>query len=100
MFVECKYSLNSKLQPCGFFADDCWVRCIIDVLHVNGERALALDHKTGKRKPASRQLKLSALLIFAHHPEVQLVKTGFFWLKTQERDVEEYRREQIPELWN
>lgn len=99
MRVECKYALSKKVQPCTFFAKDVWCRAIIDVLHINGDTARALDHKTGKRKPDSRQLKLTALMVLAHHPEINTVKTAYFWLTTRERDSETYTRDQWDELW-
>ena len=61
--------------------------------------AYALDWKTGKRKPDSQQLRLFALLVFAHYPHVQECKTEFVWLKTGERDDAVYRREQEAEMW-
>jgi hypothetical protein len=99
LFVEQELALNTKLQPCDFYSSDTWVRGICDVLHIQEHRALAMDHKTGKRKADSRQMKLMALLIFAHYPQVEEVKVGFFWLKTHEKDTDKFVRAQIPQLW-
>lgn len=100
MLVECKYAINRSLAPCDFFAADVWCRAILDVITINGDRASVLDHKTGKRRKDSRQLKLSALMVFLHHPEVEVVKTAYFWLKERAADGETYARVEIPELWN
>jgi hypothetical protein len=100
MFVECKYAINAKFEPVDFFADDVWCRCILDVLHINGEMARIIDHKTGKRKHDTRQLKLNALLVMIHHPKVQVVKTGYAWLKDVDIDVETYVRVDEAQLWN
>ncbi len=62
-------------------------------------RNMIPTHNTGKRKPDSRQLKLFALLIFAHFPEIVQCKTDFIWLKTNEIDSAVYTREQEGELW-
>lgn len=62
-------------------------------------RRMIPTHNTGKRKPNSRQLKLFALLVFMHHPQINTVKTEFVWLKTGERDAETYTRDQEAELW-
>lgn len=99
MYVERKYGLTKALKPCAFHAPDVWCRGILDVLHVNGEQARVLDHKTGKRKQDGWQLKLAALLVFAHHPEVQRVKTGYMWLKDEVLDPMEYSREQEGFIW-
>jgi putative RecB family exonuclease len=99
MHVECEYALDSSLNPVDKFGRSVFVRGIIDVLHLDGANAYALDHKTGKRKPDSKQMKLMALLIFAHHAEVMRVKVGFFWLKVNAKDTETFTRADIPRLW-
>jgi len=99
MYVECKYAITTQLLPCDFFAKDVWCRAILDVIHINGESASVIDHKTGKRKVNARQLKLSALMVFLHHPDVQAVKTGYFWLKDRVFDTEHYVRKNEAELW-
>jgi hypothetical protein len=96
---EQQFALNRALAPCDWFAEDVWCRGIVDVLLIRGSRAYALDWKTGKRKPDSQQLRLFALLVFAHYPHVQECKTEFVWLKTGERDDAVYRREQEAEMW-
>lgn len=99
LHVECKYAITKEFKPTGFFSEDVWCRGIIDVLHINGERARVLDHKTGKRKQDGRQLKLCALLVLAHHPEVQSVKVGYMWLKDGALDVDEYQRTDEGFMW-
>ena len=69
------------------------------MLHVDGETAWVLDHKTGKRKPDSKQLALFALLVFYHYPSVNKCNTAFMWLKSNQKDTDTFYREQIPELW-
>jgi hypothetical protein len=100
MYVEYEMCLNNKLQPCKAFDPGVFVRGYADVLHVDGAVARVMDHKTGKRKPGSRQMKLMALMVFHHFPEVMRVKVGFFWLKVDAKDTDEFTREQVPELWN
>jgi len=100
MLSECKYAINRELQPCDFFASDVWCRCIIDVLVLEPPFALATDHKTGKRKRDSTQLKLCALMVFAHHPEVQTCLTRFDWLNEKAQDKEVFQREDETLLWS
>lgn len=99
MLVEKELAITKDLKPCAMDDPDAWCRGIVDVLHINGPVARVLDHKTGKRKPDSKQLALFALLVFYHYPEVHVCKTGFMWLKTKEKDVAVYHRNDIPELW-
>ena len=96
---ERQYAIGKDLKPCDWFSPDVWCRGIIDVLLLKGDRAYALDWKTGKRKAGSKQLKLFALMVFLHHPEINSVKTGFVWLKEGASDYETYTRDQEAELW-
>lgn len=96
---ERQYAIGKDLSPCDWFDKEVWCRGIIDVLLIKGDKAWALDWKTGKRKPNSKQLKLFALLVFLHHPEINTVKTSFMWIKTGESDHETYTREQEADLW-
>lgn len=98
-FVERKYALDRGVQPCDFFAPSVWCRGIIDVLTLEGSVAWVDDHKTGKRKKEMQQLIIFALLVFYHHPEIDLVHTAFHWIKTDEKDSETFHRSQIAELW-
>lgn len=98
-FVEVQYAINTRMEPCGWFDKDVWCRGILDFMTIRGSQAVVLDHKTGKRKPNSRQLKLFALLVFIHHPEVDEVLSKFAWLKTGTVDTEIYFRRQVDELW-
>lgn len=99
MYVEHEMNLDSNLNPCDKFAKNVFVRGIADVLHVRDGTARVMDHKTGKRKPDSKQMKLMALLTFAHFPTVDRVRIGFFWLKTAEKDTLWYTRSEIAALW-
>lgn len=96
---ERQYAIGKDLKPCDWFSTDVWCRGIIDVLLVNGDRAYALDWKTGKRKLGNKQLKLFALLVFLHHPEISSVKTGFVWLKEGLSDYETFQRSDEAALW-
>lgn len=99
LLPEQQLAINKELQPCDWMDKRVWCRGIIDVLLIKGDRARAIDWKTGKRKPNSRQLKLFALLIFIHYPQVMKVKTDFIWLATNEIDSEHFTRNQEAELW-
>jgi len=98
-FYEEQMSLNRLLRPVTWFAPDVWVRGILDVLIVNGETAVALDWKTGKVKPDVTQLKLFALLTFAHFPGVTTVSTVFQWLKFNTSTTDIFHRKDIDSLW-
>ena len=79
---EYKMGLTKDLQPCKFFADDCWYRGIVDLLIINGDKARIIDYKTGKSAKYADvgQLELMALCIFKHFPQVKSVKAGLLFV--------------------
>lgn len=102
ILVEQKLGLTKKLEPCDFFDNqNIWVRAIGDYVCINtsGTRALILDYKTGKRK-LTDQLKLLALVLFQHYPNLETVDAGFVWIKLLGKiDVETYHRKDRARLW-
>jgi len=97
--VELELGVNKRLEPCDFLDPDVWCRGIVDVLVRNDGVAYVGDHKTGKRKPNSKQLKLFAALVFAHYPDVHTCRTAFHWIKTDEVDKVTFNRLQVLEMW-
>lgn len=98
--VEMKIGVNANFGATGFFANDVWCRGVIDVAIVNGDKAVILDWKTGKPKPGSDQLKLSAGMAFAEFPQVKSVETGFVWLKNNKVDRDTFTREHVGDIWS
>lgn len=78
-----------------------WVRGIVDLLIVDGDYAFIVDYKTGSnRYPDPKQLKLMALMTFAHFPNVNNIKAGLLFVAHDSFMEEEYTRGQIPKLWS
>jgi hypothetical protein len=101
MYVEHMAAVDTKLEACDFWdRKNCFMRGKIDVMHIHGNRASLLDHKTGKRKPNSGQMRMMALLVFLLFKEVQRIRVAFAWLKTNEFDAENFTRADIPMLWS
>jgi hypothetical protein len=99
-FAERQIALDRNFEVVPWFSKSAWVRAVLDVSKVGPEAVLVLDYKTGKRKPNSDQLMLSAAILFHVHPKVERVISGFLWLKTKEVDKATYTRDQLPSMWN
>lgn len=97
--TEQQLAITYTFRPTEWFAADVWCRGILDAVWIDGDVAKIVDWKTGKRKRDSGQLKLFALLLFAHRPEVERVNTSFVWLTNGKMDVEKYHRKDVPILW-
>jgi len=99
-YPEFKMALNREKLPCDFDDDNRWVRGIADLLIVDGESAFIVDYKTGSNKyPDPKQLKLMALMVFSHFPEVKHIKAGLLFVMHNSFTSEEYVREDIDKLW-
>jgi hypothetical protein len=98
---ELRMALNFDKKACKWSAEDCWVRGIVDFLVVDGEDAFIVDYKTGSNKYADpKQLKLMALMVFEHFPQVNNVKAGLMFVMNNSFITEEYDRETKDDLWN
>jgi ATP-dependent exoDNAse (exonuclease V) beta subunit len=99
-YCEYEMALTKEKTPCEFEDSNRWVRGIADLLIVDGDTAFIVDYKTGSNKyPDPKQLKLMALMTFAHFPEVNHVKAGLLFLAHNQFIPEEYKREDIDKLW-
>lgn len=97
---EVKFALTVNLEPTRYFADDCWVRGVLDLKVVNGDKAVVVDWKTGKPKNDAGQLRLFAAAAMALHPQVSAVRTGYAWLAHGLLDREDFNRGQFTEMWD
>jgi hypothetical protein len=90
-----------RITPCAFDDPEYFVRGIVDFLVIDGDTAFIVDYKTGSAKyPDLKQLKLMAIFVFAHHPEVMHIKAGLLFVAHNMFIDEEYKRSQVEELWD
>ena len=93
--VELKLACDAQLGQCGYFDRTVWVRANVDVLIVKPPVVMAIDWKTGKIKPESQQLALTALMVMSHYPDVDHVITKYVWVGSGDpapETVEHYTR--------
>jgi hypothetical protein len=89
VLVEHKLACTFQLKPCEYFSriDKVWLRAQADLLVINNLHALSVDWKTGKEPdprfellPPNFQLRLTAMLIFLHFPDVERVESRYVYL--------------------
>lgn len=101
--TEFEMGITENLAPCEFNAEDVWWRGICDLNIMNGEKAFAIDYKTGSLKSLRYadmgQLELMALGVFAHFPEVQKVKAGLLYVVANKMIKDTFVRDDVPKLW-
>lgn len=99
-YPEHKMALHPSKTPCDFDDEKRWVRGIVDLLIVDGESAYIVDYKTGNNKyPDPKQLKLMALMTYAHFPAVDKIKAGLLFITRNSFVQEEYARSDMSKLW-
>lgn len=101
ILVENKLALREDLSACEFFDNDAWYRGVADVIKKAGPVAAVVDWKTGKIKEDGVQLALMAACVFAHHPEIQMCRTEFVWLKEGGAITRaDFSRNDMVSVWN
>lgn len=96
---ELETAVDINLNACGFWDKDAWNRGYEDIVITHENKALTVDYKTGKFKPRSRQLDLSALRIFAKFPEIDIVHSAFAYLQTNQWVRDTFHRADYYKLW-
>jgi len=98
---ENKLGLTADLEPCGFFDKKVWWRGIADIIILQGDRALTIDYKTGKKSQYAdlKQLEVLSLAIFKHFPQVKKVKAGLLFLFADDFVKADYSQDNQDEAW-
>lgn len=99
ILVEQQMAIRNDFSPTTWFGSDAWYRGIGDVIKIVGPVAVVVDYKTGKIKEDGVQLALMAACVFAHHPEVQKIRTEFAWLKEGAVTRADFAREDMVSVW-
>lgn len=96
---ELKLALTQALEPTDFFAKNVWVRAILDLLVINGKRAILVDWKTGKPKDDFEQLKLAAAVVSRYLPEIEDFTLVYEWLRHNKSSPLTMKKEHMRAVW-
>lgn len=96
---EMKLCLNTSFEPVGWFADDAWVRAVVDLLIVDGDTVTIVDWKTGKIRIDWTQLQLTAAIVSRLMPEIKKFNMVFVWLAQSKLSSEVILKEDIRDVW-
>lgn len=99
-YAELKLGINRAMQPCGFFDAAVWGRSAADIVVIKGDLAWVGDWKTGKKREKELQVKICAMFIFKHYPQVQRIHACNIWLKPNEiGELYRFYREKETDYW-
>jgi hypothetical protein len=99
LLVEQQLAITKELNPTEWFSKTAWYRGIADVIKISGPVALVVDYKTGRIQEDGSQLALMAQCVFAHHPDVQKIRTEFWWLKEDAETRADFTRDDMVKVW-
>lgn len=103
---EMKLALTREFVPCDFFSPKVFVRAVIDLTIIQdgkpdqeGKTAIVVDYKTGKVKDDPTQIGLNAAVLSRWMPEVNLFKTIYVWLQSEQLTPKTYTFSMLPAVW-
>lgn len=99
ILVEQQLAITSDFAGTEWFSKTAWYRGIADVIKIVGPVAVVLDWKTGKILEDGVQLALMAQCVFAHHPDIQKIRTEFVWLKEDATTRADFSRDDMIKVW-
>lgn len=97
---ECKWAVTKELRPTAWFSEVAWLRSIADAVKIDGEVALVVDFKTGKSINVDPiQLVLVSLIMLAHYPKIQCIRSDFIWLQEDSQTTQVLYRHEAADQW-
>lgn len=100
--AEQQMALKIDLTPCGWKDPDVWVRGIADILVLDEPKKLAwvADYKSGSNKyPDKDQLDLMSILVFQHHPWVEVVQSALLFVVKNSLVKHKVHRREADAIW-
>lgn len=100
-FVENQLALNVNLKPTGWFDNDVWARCIVDLAIVakDQKRALLVDWKTGRMSDDFTQQQAAAAIFHRFHGYLEEIDLMYYWIKEGKPTVDTLKAEDIKHVW-
>ena len=99
---EHEMGIKADLSPCSFNDKEVWCRGIADLLIIDDDNLTArvVDYKTGNNKyPDREQLKLMALMVFAHFPHIRKVTGALLFVVKNDLVKASFMRGEAEEYW-
>lgn len=98
--VEQQWGFDRKWQPTGWFANDTWLRVVLDAGVVYDDNTgVVVDHKTGKKYGDNQeQMELFALAFMQRYPQTREVETRLWYLDSGDEEIAEFTADQKREL--
>lgn len=96
--IEQDLAFREDLTLTDWFSKEVWLRMRWDLALKEGREISIWDWKTGKVKPASDQLALSAFGAFAIFPDLEIAKTAYVWVDHSQFTPVAFTRDQFDRL--
>lgn len=99
IFGEQQLAIDAEFKPCLWFDKRAWYRAKADVMKINRRVGIVVDWKTGKIIEDSVQLMLTAACMFAHYPDLHMVRSMYVWLAEDADTTLDISRDELPKYW-
>jgi CRISPR/Cas system-associated exonuclease Cas4 (RecB family) len=101
-FTELKLGVTHDITPCTYFSKDIWLRGVVDLLIIDGNKAWVIDYKSSKKSEYAEkdQLELMALLVFASYTEVEEIYGGLMFPRINQMVKSKYYKKDKAKLWS
>lgn len=99
--AEMKLAINRQYEPVGYFDKDVFLRVVIDLAIVQAKTkiAIVIDWKTGKVKDDPTQNALNAAVLSRWMPEIEMFKTLFVWVNSNQITPHSYTAHSLMAVW-
>ncbi len=95
--AEHQLAVDKQFVPITWFSKMTMYRSICDFIAVKATKAIVGDWKTGKFRDydgsKTGQLHLAASVVFAHKPEVEEIRTAYFFIEHKQTVQRQFTRE-------
>lgn len=100
LITEDQVAFNESMQRIGYFDKSVWLRVIMDlaIVQPSNRTATILDWKTGKVRPYSDQLALSAMAGFVLWDDVDVITAAYVFVDHKTKTEAVFKRDQYDSL--
>ena len=97
--TEQKMALDANFNPCDWMGKNVWVRSILDLAILDGDRAVIIDYKTGKPDADFGQLLLAGAMFMAYRPNVTQIGLAYWFTRHASIPKHKLYRKELPKVW-
>ena len=96
---EMKLAVAPNCSTCDYWDKGAALRGAADFIHIDGDKALVVDFKTGKVNPKPDQLHVLALMLMQKYPHIKTVRGVLMFVEHKVLHTETYSSDALMPMW-